>query len=246
MIAALAADAHPQSHFPLDRELLGRPLASYPLLSLQSSREVRRVYVMTDSPEVKTVTLQFSPIFLDPPPDLPSDLSGLVRHCLPLIHKDLEGEAPLEFLAILLLRAPFATGPMIDEAVELLRSRPEAEAALTVSSHPSLHPRWARRETAHGLLEPAVSAAPPGEIWYPDGGLALVRRNALDLLAAGPEALLAKVLPIKQQGVAPVIDEWQVPAAEYWLRRHGVSDLTETLQPQPKPLPQAAPKGDRR
>ncbi len=244
MIAALVADLHPHSLFPLDRELLGRPLAAYPLLGLQSSREVRRVYVMTDDPSVKTVTLQFSPIFLDPPEDLPSELGSLIRHCLPMIHKDLEGETPMEFLAVLLLRAPFATGPMVDEAVELLRSRPDAEAALTVSSHPSLHPRWARKETPRGLLEPAVPSPPAGEIWYPDGGLALLRRGVLDKL--GTDSMITKALPIKQQGATPVIDEWQVPAAAYWLSRHGVSDLSQSLQPQPKPLPQSAPKGDRR
>lgn len=249
MIAALVADTHPEAPFSPQRPVLGRPLATYPLICLQTARSVKRTYVMTEIPEIKTVTLQYQPVFLDPPPCAPQgNIAALLNHGWPLILKDLEGEEPLEFLAVLLMRSPFATGQMLDDSAELLRSRPDAEAAVTVSSHPSLHPLLARRETARGLLEPRDPTVAAGEVWYLDGGLALLRRGLLDNAGTDGTSLFDKALPIKQQGGAPVLDDWQVPGAEFWLRRHGVPDLSESLQPQPKPQLQGAPKGggDRR
>lgn len=247
MIAALVADTDPEGPFSPERPVLGRPLATYPLICLQAARSVKRTYVMTDVPQIKTVALQYQPVFLDPPRSVPAgDLAALLGHGFPLILKDLEGEEPLEFLAVLLMRSPFATGQMVDDSVELLRSRPDVEAAVSVSSHPSLHPGLSRRETARGLLEPRVPAAAAGEVWYLDGGLALLRPGLLENAGTDGASLFDNALPIKQRGGAPVLDDWQVPGAEYWLRRHGVPDLSESLQPQPKPQPQGAPKGDRR
>ena len=56
-----------------------------------------------------------------------------------------------------------------------------------------------------------------------------------------------KTLALKQWGGGPVDYQWQVPSAEFWLKKHGLSDLTPSreLQPKPQPAPRGNPLGRR-
>jgi len=200
--------------------------------------------------------LQHETIIIDSP-ELPHH--GAVE--TPLLHgyrhilKELKAEnETLDFLVVMFTHAPNVTGEIIDEGVEALLAKPGINSAVSVSQYNFFNPHAARHETKEGELEPMVPAGhhrhgPQADVWYPDWGVFVLRPGCLDHIAHGPAHypwMGKKSLPLKQWGGAPIEFPWQVPAAEYWLKAHNVSDLSPSLEMQPKPQPKASPKGDRR
>lgn len=248
MICALVLDLNHRQEFPVHKPVLGRALAAYPLIAAKSARAVKHIYLITDSKDVKAVALQYGTIIIDPLPD--AAIESLVAHGYAQIRKELNGEHdPLEALALLFTHAATVTGALIDEGVSALREMPDADCALSVSSYPRWSPPSARRQTKEGWLEPYAAQAleTKDEAWFPDHGVCVLRPRYLDSMAARPADFPwtgRKTVPIKQWGGTPIDHEWQVPNVEYWLKKHGVSDLSPTLERQPKPQP--APKGERR
>jgi hypothetical protein len=140
------------------------------------------------------------------------------------------------------------TSELIDIGVDTLREFEDADSAASVSKYNQFSPYAAMREGKEGRLEPIVPpGAPTGDVWYPDWGAAVVRPRVLDALAQGPKPypwLGRRVAPLKQWGGGPVEAPWQVPHAEHWLKKHGVADLSPTMELQPKPQPK--PQTERR
>jgi len=250
MICSLMVDATDSADFP-DNEgtALGRPLASYPLIAAKSSRHVGRHFVVTDSPAVKAVALQYGAAIIDPPagPLMPSRL----LHGFKAIREELKGDGQaLELLVVLHANSPAVAEESIDSGIEALQARPELDSAASVCSRNRFNPYFARREAAGGLLEPYVPFAPaaPAEVLYPDWGVFVVRPRCLEgTPGLEPFAWLGrKVLPLKQWGGGPIDYRWQIPALEIWLKKNGATDSSATFDPQPKPQPAPAPKGGRR
>ena len=249
MIASLLLNLNHGRDFSVDRHVMGRPLASYPLMALRAARSVERIYLVTDSPEVKSIALQYQSIVIDPPPGEPPSIEALLAHAYKRLGEDRKGETPLELLALLFTHAPAVSGTLIEEGVELMRARPDLDSAVSVSRYDFCAPERSRRETADGLLEPGVVPPPPeGAHWFPDWGLSLLRPRCLEPMAGNrPYPWLgAKTFALKQFGGTPVDHDWQVPAAESWLKKQGVSDLANAPEMQPQLKPQPAAKPDRR
>lgn len=251
MICSLTLDLDDSPDFPgSEGSALGRPLPAYPLIAAKSTRFVRRHYVVTEAPAVKAVALQYGAHIVDPPRGAapPRRVETLLLHGLRLIQEELKSEsAGLDFLALLFANAPTVTGEIIDEGLEALQARPELDSAASVSCFNRFHPGGARRQNAQGLLEPyAPSAAgADDEVWFFDRGVQVLRPKALEAME-GPAPfpwLGRKVLALKQWGGGPVDYQWQIPALEHWLTKHGVSDLSSKLELQPQPKLQPAPKG---
>lgn len=253
MNCALILDLGGDQQYPAHRLAAGRALASYPLMAAKAAHSLNRCYLMTDSQEIKSLALQYQPIFLDPPPSGPHPIAALISHGASSILRELKSEnAPLEILALMFTHAPCITGELIDSGIEALGHDPAADSAATVSQYEIWHPLEARRETTGGHLEPFFPAptSTPAKAWFPDWGVCLLRASALQKpieSGATPLAPLLgrRVLPIKSWGASPVEAEWQVPGVEYWLKKHGISDISKGLEPQPQLKPQAA-KGERR
>lgn len=252
MIASLTIDLDDAPDFPgATAEAFGRPIAAYPLIAARSSRHVGRHFVITASQPVRSVALQNEAVLVHAPEGA-SGLARLMLHGYRAVRDDLKAEgAALELLVVLLANAPAVTGELIDQGVEALLSRAELDSALSVSPQLHFKPSHARRETKDGLLEPYIpgAKAEDAEAWYPNWGVQILRPRLLDAPAA-PEGALGwigrKVFPLKQWGGGPVDYKWQIPALEFWLKKHGHLDRTPNRELQPKPQPQAAPKGDRR
>jgi len=68
MICALLVDPDDSIDFPGNgAEVLGRPLAAYPLLAAKGSEHARRLYAQTRSEPVRRIAAQLGAIILDPP-----------------------------------------------------------------------------------------------------------------------------------------------------------------------------------
>ena len=248
MICSLMVDSNDCADFP-DNEgaALGRPLAAYPLMAAKSTRHVGRHFVVTDSPAVKAVALQYGAAIIDPPAG-PASPNRLLHGCR-AIREELKADSEaLELLVVLHAHSPAVAVEAIEAGIEALQARPELDSAASVSAYNRFNPYFARREAAGGLLEPYVpfAATPPAEVWYPDWGVCVIRPRCLEA-TLGPEPfswLGRKVLALKQWGGGPIDHRWQLPGLEIWLKKNGATDSSAGLEPQPKPQP--APKKGRR
>ncbi len=252
MICALLVDPDDAPDFPGGTaEVLGRPLAAYPLLAAKGARYVRRLFVQTASPAVARVAAQYGAANLTPPAPNGEERLGdeaLVAHGYRQVADDMKAEKiPLELLVILFANTGAVNSTLIDEGVQALLDDPALDSAATVSRYDRWNPRRAMRETPQGRLAPyAACVEDAGAPWFPDWGAAVARPRLLDALtpASGPLAYLGReILPLKQLGGGPIDRQWQVPKLEYWLQQQGVRG-SERPQPMPKLAP--APKKGRR
>lgn len=254
MICSLLLDCDDAADFPGNMGVaLGRPFAAYPLLAARACGAVTRHYAVTDSPPVKAAALQYDASIIDPPKAVASVSSRpeqLLRHGAAQIAAELKSDGEsLELLVILSAHAPAVTRDLIEEGLEALQTRPELDSAVSVSPYNRWNPFHARRETPKGLLVPYVppgDAAARGDAWFPDWGVCIIRPKSLEEAKGDSPApwMGDNVLPLKQWGGGPIDYHWQVPSLEFWLKKHGFSDLSSSMEMQPKP--QLAPKTDRR
>lgn len=224
---------------------LGRPLSAYPIMAVKSTPRVHTVYAVTDSPPVRSVCAQHGAVVVDPPQE--KTAAAYLRRGYETAKKDLEADGEkLDLLVVLLSNVPFVTRELMDTGIDELETRPDLDSAVTVSPYNRWHPFYAQREGTDGLLTPVVPAASDarGDVWFPDGGVCILRAGSLEKPAGpGPMPWLGKkVLPLKQWAGGPVDYAWQVPGAEYWLRKHGYGEGA----PEPMPQPKLQPKSDRR
>ncbi len=249
MIASLLLDCDESPDFPGGTgTAFGRPLAAYPMMAARGSAFIRRHYVVTASQPVKSVALQNDAIIVDPPPGNNHAREALLLHGYRYVVEDLKSEkTTLELLCVFAAQAPRIMADLVDFGVQQLQDQPTFDSAVSVSQYNRFHPFYAMREGAGGALEPFVRpyADKGGDVWFPDLGVQLLRPAVLEKLASSPEKppfwwLGARPLALKQWGGGPVDYQWEIPAVEFWLRKHGVADLTPTmeLQPKPQPLPQ--------
>jgi hypothetical protein len=254
MICALLIDPDDSPDFPGNTaEVMGRPLAAYPLMAAKGSSFLRRTYVQTSSPAVARVAAQYGAAGLVPPPaDGDARLSdeALIALAWKQIADDLKAENDKpELLVVLFANTGAVSSGLIDDGIQALLDDPKLDSAATVSCYDRWTPRRALRETPEGRLAPYAECVPDaGTAWFPDWGAVVVRPRVLDALTpkSPPLSYLgANVLPLKQVGGGPVDRAWQVPKMEYWLKKSGVRDNPRP-EPMPKLQPKAAPKNDRR
>lgn len=252
MICGLILDISRSRDFSVDRSVLGRALAVYPLMAAKTSHYIGRTYLVTDSPAVKALALQYQTIIVDPheaPAGSPIAETAIGK-AYPLILEDLkrDGET-LEFAAIMFTHVPTVTSELIDIGVDTLREFTDADSAVSVSKYNHFNPYAALRETIDRRFEPYLPPAAEAkhDVWYPDWGVAIVRPKNIEDLSKGPSPypwIGRRVAGLKQWGGGPIDAPWQIAHAEHWLKQHGVPDLSPTMERQPKLQP--APKADRR
>jgi hypothetical protein len=237
-------------------EVMGRPLAAYPLLAAKGSSHCRRLYAQTASQPVRRIAVQLGAVILDPPDApvgaaRPTDVALVLDGCRQIVDDLTIEKAELELLVLLFANTGTVNSQVIDQGISALLDDASLDSAATVSPYDRWNPRRAFREAPPGLLQPYAECLPDvGTPWFPDWGAAVLRPRLLKTLTPdSPELswLGEKVLPLKQVGGGPVDYSWQVPKMEYWLKKQGVQDSPRP-EPMPKlaPAPKGAPKTERR
>jgi hypothetical protein len=225
-------------------EVMGRPLAAYPLLAAKGSSHCRRLYAQTASQPVRRIAVQLGAVILDPPDApvgaaRPTDVALVLEGCRQIVDDLTIEKAELELLVLLFANTGTVNSKVIDQGISALLDDATLDSAATVSPYDRWNPRRAFRES-NGLLQPYAECLPDvGTPWFPDWGAAVLRPRLIKTLtASSPELswLGEKVLPLKQVGGGPVDYNWQVPKMEYWLKKQGVQD-----SPRPEPMPKLAP-----
>ena len=227
--------------------VLGRPLAAYPLMAAKASRYVDRSYVTTDSPEIMTLAREFDAEIIERPPKLATKEAlgedvyvhgyGEIKHRL-----SKEGKAP-EIVVLLMANAATVTGKIIDQGIEMLRADPSLDSAVSTSVYNMWSPLRARRLMPDGTLQPFVpfetfgdpktlncDRDSQGDVYFADMSVSIVRARCLEHIEDGllPQKWMGqRIRPIPSWGGCDVDYEWQLSSVEFWLRKHGVEDVSK-------------------
>jgi len=241
MICALAIGRKGSSGFPKKNVLniLGRPLAAYPLIAASESKYVDQVFLSTDCDVLKSIGTEYGAAHIERPPELASNKAlgeDAFVHGYERIKSMIDSSKKIEFLVLLMCNAPTINGKLIDEGIEKLRSDETADSAVSVSPYNMWSPIRARKLDKDGSLQPFVpfksfidqskiscDRDSQGDVFFADMGVSVVRPHCLDDLASGllPQKWMGqRILPIHNWGGLDIDHPWQVGMLEFWLREH--------------------------
>src|SRR6516225_9788360 len=222
MIIAILIGREGSTGFPGKNlvNVLGKPLAAWPLEAARATSEIDRTYVSTDSQRLKVIASNYGARVIDRPPHLCTK-EALGEHAYVHAHEVIteelkkETKSP-ELYVLLMANAPTVSSAQLHEAIAVLRARPDYDSAVTVSCYNMWSPLRARRIGADGLLHPFVpfeafgdpktlncDRDSQGDSWFADMGVSIVRPRNLDDLEDGllPQKWMGqKIYPIKNEG----------------------------------------------
>jgi GTP:adenosylcobinamide-phosphate guanylyltransferase len=216
--------------------VLGKPLMCYPLDAAVNAKHIEKVFVSTDDPAIKDISLKRGAVIIDRPAELCTTQAlgeDVYVHGLNWIRKNYS--AKVDMVALLMCNAATITSTLIDEGIEVLLENKDIDSAVSVSHYNMWSPLRARKEDARGLLKPFVpfevfgdvkklscDRDSQGDVWFADMGVSVVRARCLDQIEEGllPQKWMGKnIYPLKQWGGFDVDYEWQIPMLEYWLKK---------------------------
>jgi len=219
-------------------KILGKPMAYYPLKAAVDCRGIDLIYMSTDDKRLMELAKRMGARVIKRPSKLCADKAlgeHVYVHAYDAAKKENKGKK-IEMLVLLMCNAPTIKPETISEGISILRKNPSYDSAVTVSRYNMWSPLRARRVDKRGLLQPFIpfkSFGDPetlncdrdsqGDAWFADMSASIVRPSCLENLERGllPQKWMGqKIYPLKQQGGLDVDYEWQVPQAEYWLKRN--------------------------
>ncbi len=246
MICALMIGRAGSSGFPGKNviPILGRPLASYPLMAARNSKYVDRIFVSTDCPEIMKAASGFGAELIERPAELATKEAlgeHVFVHGYMEVKKRLAAEGgAVDLMVLLFANAATVTGALIDEGIEALRADATLDSAVSTSVYNMWSPLRARKLGEDGCLRPFVpfetfgdpatlncDRDSQGDVYFADMGVSVVRPRCLENLEEGllPQKWMGqRIYPIPSWGGCDIDYEWQVPLVEYWLRKHGIED----------------------
>lgn len=246
MIVALMIGRKGSKGFPNKniKKILGRSMCEYPLLAAKKSKFVKKIFVATDCEKIKKISKRYSSIIIDRPNYLNGDKAlgeDVFHYGYKIISNHLEQK--IEFYVLLHANSPTISNKLIDKAILFLRKNKKIDSAVTVSIYNMWSPIRARKLQKNGLLKPAISFKnfikngkincdrdSWGNIYFADMALSVVRPRCLENISKGllPQKWMGKkISPILNIGGLDVDYSWQVPQAEYWLRKNGFKSFKQ-------------------
>lgn len=246
MIVAILIGREGSTGFPGKNvyPLLGRPLVAWPLLAAQGAPSIGRTYISTDSPRLKDIGREYGARIIDRPAHLCTKAAlgeHAYQHAHEVISRELaaEGETP-ELYVLLMANAPTISSAQLEEGIAVLRAQPDYDSAVTVSCYNMWSPLRARKIGPDGLLQPFVpfevfgdpktlncDRDSQGDVWFADMGVSIVRPRNLEHLEDGllPQKWMGqKIYPLKNVGGLDVDYDYQMPQAEFWLKRENSAE----------------------
>jgi len=243
MIVAILIGREGSSGFPGKNvyPVMGRPLVEYPLMAAQAAPSIDRTYVSTDSEAIKKISRNFNAVVIDRPDYLCTKEAlgeDAYAHAYEIIKAECaQNGEDLELLVLLMANAPTISVEQLEEGIQVLREQPETDSAVTVSCYNMWSPLRARKVDDTGHLQPFVpfetfgdpkklncDRDSQGEVWFADMGVSIIRPQNLESLEDGllPQKWMGKnIWPIKNYGGLDVDHDYQMPQAEFWLRKNG-------------------------
>ena len=220
--------------------VLGRPMSWYSINAAKKSKFVNRIFVSTDSEELKKLAKRERAELIDRPYELTTDKAlgeHVFAHGYYEIKKIIEKEnTRINTMILLFANAPTITGKLIDRGIQILNKDQSLDSAVTTSVYNMWSPLRARKLDKNKTLKPFVpfntfgnpktlncDRDSQGDVFYADMSVSVVRPHCLEKLKNGllPQKWMGKkIAPIFSWGGCDVDYEWQIPTVEFWLRKH--------------------------
>ena len=221
--------------------MLGRPISWYSINAAKKSKFVNRIFVSTDSKELKKLAKKERVELIDRPRELATDKAlgdHVFVHGYYEIKKIIEKEnMKINTVILLFANAPTITGKLIDQGIKILNKDQSLDSAVTTSVYNMWSPLRARKIYNGNLLKPFVpfetfgnpktlncDRDSQGDVYYADMSASIVRPRCLENLKEGllPQKWMGKkIASIPSWGGCDVDYEWQLPMVEFWLKKSG-------------------------
>lgn len=220
-------------------KVLGKPLCYYPSEVARKIKLIDEIYFSTDCPKIKSFAKSNNYKIIDRPKELAQSDSNPEEVFLHAYEQILTKQNidDVEMLVLLMANCVTITAEKILEGIETLRSNPEYDSAVTVSSYNSYSPHRARKIGKDGLLKPFIpfekfqekkkiraERSALGNVWFADMGVSIVRPHCLINWEEGllPQKWMGnKIYPIKQEAGFDIDYEYELPMVENWLKKFG-------------------------
>ena len=242
MICALLIGRKKSKGFPKKniKKILGKYLCEYSLTAAKKSKYVDKIFVSSDCPVIKKISLKkYNAILLNRPKKLTTDKAlgeDVFENGYYQIKKQLKKEnKKIDILVLLFANVATITPELIDKGVKILKKNKKFDSAVSTSVYNMWSPLRARKLSKDGTLKPFVpfktfgnsktlncDRDSQGDVYYADMAVSVVRPKCLENIKKG-------LLPQKWMGnkIAPIFSEagfdldykWQVPQAEYWIKK---------------------------
>ena len=219
--------------------ILGRPMAWYPMVAGMKTPSIDKVYISTDDEQLMALAEDTGVEVIVRPPELCSD-QALGEDAYVHGYHEIKRRNPgkdIEQVALLFCNAPTIMPETIEKGIEVLRTNPDYDSAVTVSRYNMWSPLRARKRNEEGLLDPFVpfetfgdpktlncDRDSQGDVLYADMSLSLVRPFCLEKMDEGllPQKWMGqRIYPLPQEAGCDVDYAWQVPVVEWWLKTYG-------------------------
>ena len=211
--------------------VLGRPLATYPILSALNATKIDKVYISTDCSDLKALAREYGVTVIERPEEISGDRSELA-HALEHALKTIGTE--VEYLVSLHCNCGTHRPGLIDACLETLEHNPEADACVTGLVDKSVHPYRTRQVTEDGRLLPwsdiPQTTSSNRQTMTPcfllDGAARAMRvSSCFPLRGPQPFPYLGEhTLFVENDGGLDIHSPEDVLLTEVYLRRHGFSE----------------------
>lgn len=139
----------------LDKNIVpiaGKPVIGYPLEASNDAESIDRVFVSTDGDKIADASKAFGATIIPRPDALGGDHinhGDVIKHAVEWVD---EKHPDLEIVVLLLGNTVMITPEIIDRAVRLLESRPDADSVMTVWEAADDHPNRALEIDDEGVI----------------------------------------------------------------------------------------------
>lgn len=208
--------------------VLGRPIATYPLLASRHCDLIDDVYLLTDSESLSEHVKNQKNIRIFPRAHRNTPLSEEIRSCI-------QSEAAKESytpntVTILFANSPCVHADHITNAIRLLDQRSDIDSVVSAMRRSEFEPSKVFSIAESGLLRRMSSLYTENlNAYFLDKRYVVVRWSVLENMRTPSdlvEGLLgASIHPVIQdEGVWDIDYAWQIPGVERWLRQNSFTD----------------------
>ncbi|MEK6934676.1 MAG: cytidylyltransferase [Nanoarchaeota archaeon] len=217
--------------------ILGRPLMAYPIMAAKNCKRISKVYLSTESEEMKNVGREYGieiidrPEYLSREKTLPEDV---YLHGFNEIKK-LNPDKEIKMVVLMVCNGATTKPQYMEEGISVLLNDPKYDSAITVSNYDMYSPSRAMKIEGD-VLKPYMGLSDFKGLsddrqslstWFLDINCMIVKPHWFDYGKHGQPQFrwTDKVIyPIRGEGIMDLDEEWQIPLIENWLRKEGYTE----------------------
>ena len=221
------------------KKVCGRYLCEYSLIAAKNSKYIDRIFISTNDPIIMKIGQKYSATIIKRPRHLAEKHSlgeDAFRHGYYKIKKILQKQnISIEQIVLLFANVATVNAELINKGIEFLKKNKTFDSAVSTSVYNMWSPLRARKLIKNGSLKPFVpfetfgnpktlncDRDSQGDVYFADMSVSVVRSKCLEKMEKGllPQKWMGKkIAPIKSEAGFDLDYKWQLPLAEYWIKK---------------------------